>query len=48
MAYVIAAYAISIGAIVLYALHLGRERRRLARELDRGGPAPSPAVTGRR
>lgn len=37
MAYVIAAYAIAIGAILGYTLRLVRERRRLERELGRGG-----------
>jgi heme exporter protein CcmD len=35
MSYVIAAYAIAIGAIAGYLGHLVRERRRLARELAR-------------
>lgn len=35
MSYVIAAYAITIGAIGAYLAHLVRERRRLARELTR-------------
>ena len=35
MNYVIAAYAISIGAVALYFVHLVRERGRLRRELDR-------------
>jgi hypothetical protein len=41
MAYVISAYAISIGAVGLYRLYLARERRRLARGLGggEGGPA---------
>ena len=34
MSYVIAAYAVSIGAVGLYWVHLVRERRRLARALD--------------
>jgi heme exporter protein CcmD len=38
MGYVIAAYAITIGAVGLYCAHLVRERRRLRRELDRGEP----------
>ena len=37
MGYVIAAYAISIGAVGLYLAHLVRERGRLRRNLDRGG-----------
>ena len=36
MGYVVAAYAISIGAVGLYLAHLGRERGRLRRDLDRG------------
>lgn len=36
MNYVIAAYAISIGAVALYFVHLVRERGRLRRELARG------------
>lgn len=36
MAYVIAAYAISLGAVGAYLVHLVRERQRLARELSRG------------
>ena len=35
MSYVIAAYAISIGAVALYWVHLLRERGRLRRELGR-------------
>lgn len=35
MSYVIAAYAIAIGAVAAYFAHLVRERRRLARELAR-------------
>lgn len=35
MAYVIAAYGISIGAIAVYLVHLVRERRRLERDLSR-------------
>lgn len=35
MSYVIAAYAIAIGAVAAYFVHLVRERRRLARELAR-------------
>lgn len=38
MGYVVAAYAISIGAVVLYLVHLVRERRRLDRDLS--GPRP--------
>ena len=37
MSYVIAAYAISIGAVALYFIHLVRERASLRRELDRPG-----------
>lgn len=33
MGYVIAAYAITLGTVAGYLLHLARERRRLAREL---------------
>ena len=33
MTYVVAAYAISIGAVVIYLGHLIRERARLRREL---------------
>jgi heme exporter protein CcmD len=33
--YVIAAYAISVGAVAVYLGRLSRERRRLARELGR-------------
>jgi heme exporter protein CcmD len=36
MGYVVAAYAISIGAVGLYLAHLVRERGRLRRDLDRG------------
>ncbi len=36
MGYVVAAYAISIGAVGLYFLHLVRERGRLRRDLDAG------------
>jgi heme exporter protein CcmD len=36
MSYVIAAYAISIGAVALYLVHLVRERGRLRRQLDHG------------
>lgn len=31
----IAAYAVTIGTVALYLIHLARERRSLARELDR-------------
>jgi heme exporter protein D len=34
LSYVIAAYAISIGAVALYFVHLVRERGRLQRALD--------------
>lgn len=34
MAYAIAAYAVSIGAIALYLAHLIREHRRLVRDLS--------------
>jgi heme exporter protein CcmD len=43
MGYVIAAYAVSLGAIGLYLLHLVRERNRLVRELDRGDATPGSA-----
>ena len=46
MAYLIAAYTISIGSIALYLAHLARERRKLARELAgaaRGDSAPESA-----
>lgn len=33
MAYVIAAYGVTLATLVAYGLHLARERRRLAREL---------------
>jgi len=33
MSYVVAAYAITIGAVGLYLVRLARERRRLEREL---------------
>ncbi len=35
MGYVIAAYAVTIGAVGVYLLHLARERRSLAQELER-------------
>lgn len=35
MGYVIAAYAVTIGAVGVYLLHLARERHNLAQELDR-------------
>ena len=35
MGYVIAAYAVTIGAVGAYLLHLARERRSLAQELGR-------------
>ena len=47
MAYVIAAYAISIGAVVGYTWYLGRERRRLEHERQRGGRAPTSVRTAR-
>ena len=46
MAYLIAAYAVSIGSIALYLAHLARERKQLARELARhlrGDPPPRSA-----
>lgn len=36
MGYVIAAYGVTLAALVAYGLHLARERRRLARELGGG------------
>ena len=36
MGYVIAAYAVTLGAVGADLLHLVRERRRLARELGEG------------
>jgi hypothetical protein len=36
MGYVIAAYAVSIGAVGLYFIHLLRERQSLRRDLDPG------------
>jgi CcmD family protein len=47
LTYLIAAYAVSIGAVALYLVHLARERQQLARELAperRGEPAPRPAA----
>lgn len=35
MSYVVAAYAISIGAVLAYGVQLARERRRLRRDLAR-------------
>lgn len=36
MGYVIAAYGVTLGAVLLYLGHLVRERRRLHRELGAG------------
>jgi heme exporter protein CcmD len=44
LGYVIAAYAVSIGAVAAYLVHLVRERQALAREL-RGESAPRSAPT---
>ncbi len=38
--YAIAAYALVVGALVGYALHLFRERRSLRRQLGDAGEAP--------
>lgn len=35
MSYAIAAYSVTVGILVVYGLHLARERRRLRGELDR-------------
>ena len=40
MGYLIAAYAVSIGAVGLYLGHLARERQLLARELALRDPPP--------
>jgi len=44
LGYVIAAYAVSIGAVAIYLAHLVHERQTLAREL-RGDSAPGSAPT---
>lgn len=36
MGYVIGAYAVTLGTVGAYLLHLVRERRRLVRELGKG------------
>lgn len=36
--YLIAAYAVALGALLGYGLHLARERRQLRRELSEGPP----------
>jgi heme exporter protein D len=36
MGYVVASYAIAVGAVVLYFVHLVRERRRLLRDWNAG------------
>jgi hypothetical protein len=41
--YVISAYAVTIGAVLLYWFHLVRERRRLAAELAGGAATPDRA-----
>jgi heme exporter protein D len=41
--YVIAAYAISIGAVAAYGIHLARERRALMGDLAQGRDSPPTA-----
>ena len=43
MGYVVAAYAIAIGAVALYLAHLVRERGRLLRDLGARRPGAAPA-----